>query len=151
MKERAIVLAAALTIAALHSARAQASPAGLWNTISDVDGRPTAVVEIRQADGEFIGVVRGLLVAAEPQDSICTRCPGERKGKRIVGMEILRHMRPAGDEWSGGEILDPETGKTYRAKMRLEDGGRKLIVRGYIGFSLFGRSQTWLRADARQP
>jgi uncharacterized protein (DUF2147 family) len=151
MKERAIVLAAALTIAAPHSARAQASPAGLWNTISDVDGRPTAVVEIRQADGEFIGVVRGLLVAAEPQDSVCTRCPGERKGKRIVGMEILRHMRPDGDEWSGGEILDPETGKTYRAKMRLEDGGRKLIVRGYIGFSLFGRSQTWLRADARQP
>jgi uncharacterized protein (DUF2147 family) len=66
-------------------------------------------------------------------------------------MEILRHMRPDGDEWSGGEILDPETGKTYRAKMRLEDGGRKLIVRGYIGFSLFGRSQTWLRTDARQP
>jgi uncharacterized protein (DUF2147 family) len=65
-------------------------------------------------------------------------------------MEILRRMRPQGDEWSGGEILDPETGKTYRAKMRLLDGGRKLIVRGYIGFSLFGRSQTWLRADARQ-
>jgi uncharacterized protein (DUF2147 family) len=60
-------------------------------------------------------------------------------------------MRPQGDEWSGGEILDPEIGKTYRAKMQLVDGGRKLIVRGYIGFSLFGRSQTWLRVDARQP
>jgi uncharacterized protein (DUF2147 family) len=60
-------------------------------------------------------------------------------------------MRQQGDEWSGGEILDPENGKTYRARMRLEDSGRKLIVRGYIGFSVFGRSQTWLRVGAPQP
>jgi len=146
-----IVVAVMLMLSAAHTPRAQASPAGLWNTISDVDGRPTALVEIRQTDGEFVGVVRALLVAAEPQDSICTKCPGERKGQRIVGMEILRHMRPQGDEWSGGEILDPENGKTYRARMRLEDSGRKLIVRGYIGFSVFGQSQTWLRVDALQP
>jgi uncharacterized protein (DUF2147 family) len=60
-------------------------------------------------------------------------------------MEILRGMRANGSAWSGGEILDPETGKTYRAKMKLSDGGDKLIVRGYIGISLFGRSQTWIR------
>jgi uncharacterized protein (DUF2147 family) len=151
MTERMIVVAVMMTLAAAHTPQAQASPAGLWNTISDVDGQPTAVVEIRQIDGEFTGVVRALLVAADPQDSICTKCPGERKGQRIVGMEILRHMRQQGDEWSGGEILDPENGKTYRARMRLEDSGRKLIVRGYIGFSVFGRSQTWLRVGAPQP
>jgi len=106
-----------------------------------------AVVEIREENGEFIGTVRGLLVPATAEDSVCTKCQGERRGQRIVGMEILRHMRPDGDEWSGGEILDPENGKTYRAKMRLTDGGRKLVVRGYIGFSLFGRSQTWVRAQ----
>jgi len=150
MKERAVVLAV-LAISAPHSARAQTSPVGFWNTISDVDGKPTAVVEIRQVDGELVGVVRALLVAAEPQDSICDKCPGERKGQRIVGMEILRHMRPQGDEWNGGEILDPENGKTYRATMHLEDKGQRLIVRGYIGFSLFGRSQTWVRANARHP
>lgn len=142
------MLATVVAIAAVHPARAQATPAGFWNTVSDVDGKPTAVVEIRQVDGELSGVVRALLVAAEPQDSICAKCPGERKGQRIVGMEILRHMRPQGDEWGGGEILDPENGKTYRARMHLEDGGRKLIVRGYIGFSLFGRSQTWFRISA---
>jgi uncharacterized protein (DUF2147 family) len=60
-------------------------------------------------------------------------------------MEILRHMRPDGDEWSGGEILDPESGKTYRARMKLIDGGRRLVIRGYIGLPLFGRSQTWVR------
>ncbi len=126
-------------------AAAQRSPVGFWNTISDEDGRPTAVVEIQEVNGELIGVVRALLVPADPQDSVCGKCPGDRRGQRIVGMEILRHMRPDGDEWSGGEILDPENGKTYRAKMKLVDDGQKLVVRGYIGFAMFGRSQTWVR------
>jgi len=130
---------------ARHAA-AQATPAGLWNTISDTDGRPTAIVEIREDNGEYVGIVRGLLVPADPEDSVCGKCSGERKGQRVVGMEILRHMRrDANGEWSGGEILDPETGKTYRAKMKLENDGLKLVVRGYVGFSLFGRSQTWVR------
>jgi uncharacterized protein (DUF2147 family) len=138
-----------LTYAMLFAGRllvAQSTPTGLWSTISDTDGRPTAVVEIRQDHGEYVGVVRGFLVAAEPEDSVCGKCSGERKGKPIIGMEILRHMRPDGDDaWSGGEILDPENGRTYRAKMKLTNGGKTLVVRGYIGFSLFGRSQTWVR------
>jgi uncharacterized protein (DUF2147 family) len=151
VKKRVVPWAAALAIVAAQSARAQNSPAGLWNTISDTDGKPTAVVEIREVNGALVGVVKALLVAADPRDSICDKCSGERRGQRIVGMEILRDMRRHGDEWSGGEILDPENGKTYRARMRLEDGGLKLVVRGYIGFSVFGRSQTWTRVDARKP
>jgi uncharacterized protein (DUF2147 family) len=141
---RLIVPIFAALIAA-EVAHAQATPAGFWNTISDTDGRPTAVVEIREDHGELTGTVRGLLVAADPEDSVCAKCSGERKGQRIVGMEILRHVHRDGDEWSGGEILDPETGKTYRVKLKLADGGKKLIVRGYIGVSLFGRSQVWER------
>ena len=134
-----------LLLALGPTARAQSSPVGLWNTISDVDGRPTAVVEIRLANNELTGFVRQLLVPADPQDSLCGKCSGDRKGQRIVGMEILRHMRPDGDGWSGGEILDPENGRTYRATLKLVDGGRRLVLRGYIGLPLFGRSQTWLR------
>jgi uncharacterized protein (DUF2147 family) len=93
--------------------------------------------------------VRSLLVVADPQDSVCGKCKGERRGQRIVGMEILRHMHADGDEWSGGEILDPENGKTYRATLKLIDGGQKLVVRGYVGLPLFGRSQTWVRRTAR--
>jgi uncharacterized protein (DUF2147 family) len=126
-------------------AAAQATPVGLWNTISDTDGKPTAVVEILERDGEYIGIVRGLLAPADRADSICGKCSGERKGQRIVGMQILSRMHRVGDEWSGGEILDPESGKTYRAKMRLDEGGTRLIVRGYLGLSVFGRSQTWVR------
>lgn len=126
--------------------RAQGTPVGPWNTIDDSDHRPTAVVEIREKGGEYTGVVRALLVPADHDDSICGRCSGDRRGKRIVGMEILRHMRRTADnEWSGGEILDPENGKVYRASMRLADHGERLILRGYIGISLFGRSQTWVR------
>src|SRR5689334_8271351 len=139
-----IVSTCALIVAA-RAAFAQSTPAGFWNTISDTDGRPTAVVEIREDNGELTGIVRGLLVPADPEDSVCGKCSGGRKGQRIVGMEILRHVRRSGDEWSGGEILDPENGKTYRVKLKLTDGGKKLIVRGYIGWSVFGRSQVWER------
>ena len=128
-----------------HVALAQSTPAGFWNTINDIDGKPTGLVEIREDNGEFVGIVRGILAPADPQDSVCGKCSGERKGQRIVGMEIMRHMRRNGDEWTGGEILDPENGKTYRAKMKLIDGGAKLVVRGYVGFSFLGRSQTWVR------
>ena len=137
--------AACLAVSGVRVASAQATPVGAWNTISDKDGKPTAVVEIRQGPDGFVGVITGLLVPAEPEDSVCGKCSGERKGQRVVGMEILRHMRADGDEWTGGEILDPETGKTYKAKMKLVDDGMKLVVRGYIGFSMFGRSQTWVR------
>ena len=137
-----------LSMGALGTAQ-ETTPVGLWNTISDRDGKPTAVVEIRESGGELSGVVRELLVEADPQDSICSKCPGDRKGQPIVGMEILRHMHRDGDAWSGGEILDPENGKTYRSTMKLTDGGQKLVVRGYIGFRMFGRSQTWLRRTVR--
>jgi uncharacterized protein (DUF2147 family) len=56
-------------------------------------------------------------------------------------------MRPDGDEWNGGAILDPDNGRIYKAKMRLIDDGKKLIVRGFIGFSFLGRSQTWTRVE----
>ncbi len=42
-------------------------------------------------------------------------------------------------------ILDPENGKVYSAKMSLSDDGRKLNVRGFLGISLLGRTQTWMR------
>jgi uncharacterized protein (DUF2147 family) len=62
-------------------------------------------------------------------------------------MTILWGLKKQGDEYQGGEILDPENGKVYRARIKVEDGGKKLDVRGFIGFSLFGRSQTWVREE----
>lgn len=143
-----VILAIALGVVPARGTAGQATPVGFWNTISDRDGRPTGVVEVREIDGgEYVGIVRGILVPATHDDSVCTKCAGALKDAPIIGMTILSHMRRDGDEWSGGEILDPENGKVYRARMRLADGGKKLIVRGYIGISLFGRSQTWIRRE----
>jgi uncharacterized protein (DUF2147 family) len=143
----ALVFTSLLVVSA-RGATGQATPVGLWNTISDRDGRPTGVVEIREIDGgEYIGIVRGILIPATHDDSVCGKCAGALKNAPVVGMTILRHMHRDGDQWSGGEILDPENGKVYRATMRLADGGKKLIVRGYVGISLFGRSQTWMRRE----
>lgn len=129
--------------------RAQATPEGFWTTVSDHDGKPEAVVEIREVHGEYTGTVRALLVPADRDDSICGKCGGDRHNQPIVGMEILRHMRRDPDgTFSGGEILDPENGKTYRASMRLTEGGQRLVVRGYVGFAIFGRSETWIRRTA---
>ncbi|MFM0739801.1 DUF2147 domain-containing protein, partial [Paraburkholderia xenovorans] len=75
----------------------------------------------------------------------CTACTDARKDQPILGMTIITDMKKDGDGWDHGQILDPENGKLYKCKMRLEDGGNKLVVRGYIGVSLLGRSQTWVR------
>ncbi|MDB4874339.1 MAG: hypothetical protein JWM41_785 [Gemmatimonadetes bacterium] len=126
------------------------TPAGTWHTIDDVSGKPRGIVVIHEVGGRFVGVLTGSFDPADSLSPICDRCSGDRKGKPVFGMEILRGLRPDGDSWSGGEILDPDTGKIYKAKAHLEDDGRKLVVRGYIGFALLGRSQVWLRAKEGQ-
>lgn len=122
------------------------SPVGTWRTIDDHTGKPKALVQIEQdATGELSGKVIKGLAANEQTDRRCTACTDARKDQPIVGMTIINNMKRVGDAWDDGQILDPENGKTYKCKMHLEDGGNKLVVRGYIGVSLLGRSQTWIR------
>jgi uncharacterized protein (DUF2147 family) len=148
---RAVALASLLIGVPLARGNAQSaaatSPVGKWHTISDVDGKPRGVVEIREEKGVFIGTARGTLRQGEPPNPTCDRCPGDRKGKPILGLDILTGLRADGNEWTGGEILDPDTGKVYKAKIKLIDGGKKLVLRGFVGISLIGRSQTWVRAE----
>ena len=120
------------------------TPAGLWKTIDDHTGRVRGLVRIFERNGGFFGKVEA---TASPEESkqICSPCPGERKNKPVIGLVVLTNMKRQGNEYSGGEILDPDTGSIYKCKMRLVDGGRKLILRGYIGFSLLGRTQVWVR------
>jgi len=145
MKRISWSLAALLIVAPLARAAAQTSPVGAWDTISDTDGKPAATVEIRQVGNHYVGVITALLRPDDDSTAVCDKCRDERKGQRIVGMEIIRGMRADGQGWSGGEILDPETGKTYKANMHLGENGNTLVVRGYIGLPMFGRSQTWVR------
>ncbi|MHA6915050.1 DUF2147 domain-containing protein [Ralstonia pseudosolanacearum] len=122
-----------------------ASPAGTWKTIDDATGKPKGEVQIVEKDGVFSGRVTNIL-KEEDRAKVCTQCTDDRRDQPIVGLTILKELKKTGDnEWTGGNILDPENGKVYSAKMSLSEDGRKLNVRGFLGISLLGRTQTWVR------
>ena len=120
------------------------TPAGSWRTFDDRTGLERGLVVITEQSGVLTGQVASIL---DPQEAtrLCEACTDARKNQPILGMTILTGLHRDGDDWTGGQILDPQTGSVYRCSMRLEDGGNRLVVRGYIGVSLFGRSQSWLR------
>ena len=119
---------------------ALADVVGRWKTIDDETGQAKSIVEIYEQDGKYFGRVVDLLM--KPDDTVCDACPGDKKGKKIVGMNIVTNMVKKGDVYEGGQILDPTKGKVYDCKMWEENGN--LMVRGYLGF--FYRTQTWYPA-----
>ena len=139
----------ALLAALCAGAAAQGStPAGLWKTFSDRTGQPDALVRIVEVNGVFEGTVQRVFSPPAPSaNPLCEDCSGEFKDQPIVGLRILRGLRRDGDEFSGGEILDPDDGKLYRCTTRVIEEGRKLELRGYIGIPLFGRTQVWERQE----
>jgi uncharacterized protein (DUF2147 family) len=82
-------------------------------------------------------------------DAKCELCKDDRKDQPIIGLEIIRGLgkAPGKELWEGGTVVDPDNGTVYKLKMTPIDGGKKLEVRGFVGFSLFGRTQTWIRAQ----
>ncbi len=125
-------------------AAAEPSPVGLWRTFDDRDGQAASLVRIEEKAGVLEGrVIKILPRPGHHPDAICEKCDGTRKNQPITGMTILWGMRRDGDEYTGGEIIDPDNGNIYRCKIRVSDN--TLDVRGYIGISLFGRTQTWVR------
>ena len=149
MKRRVLVSMIALTLAPRAPALAQSassSPVGLWTTIDDKTGRERGQVRVFESQGVLYGRIERVF-DPEAAGKTCEKCSDDRRGKPLIGLDIIRGVRPDGDgRWSGGEILDPETGDTYRVSLRLAENGRKLIVRGSILGGLIGRSQTWIRA-----
>jgi uncharacterized protein (DUF2147 family) len=125
-----------------------ASPVGLWKTIDDSSGKPTALIRITENQGELTGKIEKLFRAAdEDQNPKCAVCTDARKNQPILGMTIVSGLKKSGDEYTGGEILDPKNGKVYKSKLTVQEGGKKVEVRGYIGMPMFGRSQVWLRQE----
>ena len=129
-------------------AMAQATPAGLWRTIDDETKTEKSLVRIAESGGVFTGKVEKIADPAK-QDSKCDKCTDARKDQKVLGMTIVQGVKKAEGEayFDGGEILDPNNGKTYKVRMKPIDGGRRLEVRGYIGAPLLGRTQTWVRVD----
>lgn len=141
---RALAVAAALMSSAAWADNA--SPVGLWRNIDDVSGKPRALIRITESNGTLQGKVERVFLA--PNESpICTKCEGALKNAPVVGLVILSGLKKDGAEYTGGRILDPDSGNVYSSKLRLTDGGKTLNVRGYVGVSVFGRSQIWRRQE----
>lgn len=113
---------------------------GKWTTIDDDSGKAKSIVEIyKKSDGKYYGKIFKLL--QKPEHETCVACKDDRKNKPLVGLEIIRGLNKDGNEFTGGTITDPKSGKTYKCTITRD--GDKLNVRGYMGFSLLGRTQTW--------
>jgi uncharacterized protein (DUF2147 family) len=126
------------------------SPLGLWKTFDDKTGNARAIVRVYEENGKLFGrIEKSFTPGAEKR--VCEICTDERKNQPIIGLLIIRGMQASDGEYSGGDILDPDSGSVYRCKFHVDETGTHLIVRGFIGFSLLGRTQTWLRQDSLPP
>jgi uncharacterized protein (DUF2147 family) len=142
------IVLATLAFAAHAMAFAQATPVGLWKTIDDDTKQEKSLVRITESGGALSGRIEKLLDPAAKPDAVCDKCSDERKDKPILGMTILRNLKHNAEDaewWDGGDVVDPNNGKTYKARVRTIEGGKKLQMRGYIG--PFYRTQTWVRVE----
>jgi len=141
----AVAVALLVWSAAAHSAGQ--SPAGLWQAIDSDTKEPTGWFLIADHNGIFDGIIAKMfLKPGEDPNAICDRCKDDRHDHPWLGLEIIRGMRPEGDDkFGGGTILDPRDGKVYKATMKVTPDGQTLVVRGYLGFELLGRNQYWTR------
>jgi len=132
-----------ILILASHGVNAQ-SILGEWKTIDDISGNPKSILEVFEKGGRIYGKVQRILEKGK-ENAKCIKCEGDLRNKPVVGMLIIDGLKnESKNEYSGGEILDPENGRKYRCKIWLDPKNpNELKVRGYIAF--FYRTQTWLR------
>jgi uncharacterized protein (DUF2147 family) len=141
-----IAAALALSLSSLV-AMAQMTPVGLWKTIDDDGKTEKSLVRVTESGGALSGTIEKVFDPAK-QNAICDKCTDDRKDKPILGLTIIRTVRQdAGDKttWTGGEILDPNNGKTYKTRLKPVDGGKTMEMRGYIAFLY--RTQVWQRVE----
>lgn len=150
LSTRSLAIACALAGAAVSALAQSATPAGLWKTVDDSTKKEKSLVRITETNGVYTGKVEKIIDPDSAKDATCKECSDERKDKPVVGMTIIRNVKPSADDkavFEGGDILDPNNGKVYRVKLKLTEGGTKLDVRGYIGAPILGRTQTWSRVE----
>ena len=125
----------------------QGSPVGLWQAVDSDTKQPTGWFLIDDHNGVFDGIIAKMfLKPGKDPNAICDKCKDDRKDHTWLGLEIIRGMKPKGEnKYGGGTILDPRDGKIYKATMKVTPDGQTLVVRGYIGFELLGQNQYWTR------
>jgi uncharacterized protein (DUF2147 family) len=141
----ALVLFALASLPAAHSQQLSQklqNAVGRWQIV-DSDGALGGKAETYLVNGKLFGKVTELRPGHTPKD-VCEKCSGEYKNQVILGMVFMRNFHPDGDDWVDGTVVDPENGKEYKGKLWAV-GNDKLGMRGFVGISLFGRTETWTR------
>lgn len=148
MKKYLICLFALSTCASSYAA----DIVGVWRSIDDKTGFAKALVEIKQeSDNTYSGTIIKIIPRPNytPKE-FCQRCPEPYTNKRILGLTVINGLKQSENRpnvYDSGKILDPLSGNIYSNKAKISADGRRLTMRGYIGVSLLGRSQTWLREE----
>jgi uncharacterized protein (DUF2147 family) len=144
-------IAASLLLGAGSAFAASDTPVGTWKTIDDDTHQAKSIVVITDDNGELHARIVKLInrtpddIAKDGEHALCSQCEGDLKNKPVEGLTIMWGVRKDGDVWDGGKIVNPKDGKVYKVKLSMLDGGQKLNVRGYIGFSWVGKTQVWER------
>lgn len=128
---------------------AQQDISGVWKTVDDKSGNPKALVEIKKnADNQYTGTIIKLFPPIGFKNiDICQNCPAPYSNQPMLGMEILKGLKfdAKTDSYGQGKILDPRQGKLYNVRVKLRSDDKRLHIRGYIGVSVLGRNQVWIR------
>jgi uncharacterized protein (DUF2147 family) len=141
-----VIAAFAFSVATLPLHAAEPSAVGLWEQVDEKSGQAESWFRISERNGVYEGaIVKIFFKPGEDPNWVCDRCEGAERGAPVLGLTLIKGMRRSGLKYEDGTIMDPRDGSVYRALMQLSPDGRKLEVRGYLGISLFGRSQVWNR------
>jgi hypothetical protein len=132
--------------AAAPTAPAAPTAAGFWQSNYE-PGKPSGWFYFVEHNGVYEGrLVKGFKKAPDdPVNETCVNCPGDKKNAPMMGLVIVWGMQRHGAKYENGSIMDPRDGSIYHAQMEVSPDGQKLFVRGYLGMSLFGQTQTWDR------
>jgi uncharacterized protein (DUF2147 family) len=137
------ILFTALFVVASFSVQSQ-TIFGKWYSTNETTGEVDSVIEVYEKNGKAFAKIIDIK-DPKRKNAVCDLCSDQNKNKPILGLNILTGLEKDGDEWSGGKILDPRNGKVYKCYIKLETEN-KLKIRGFIGFSLIGKTAYWTRA-----
>jgi uncharacterized protein (DUF2147 family) len=129
----------------LSGGTAELTAVGLWAQVDERTGATQSWFKITERDGVYEGTLVKVFSVPDSTTTSYKRKETEKNGAGFLGLTLITGMRRNGFSYENGTITDPRDGSRYRALMRLSSDGCKLEVRGYLGISLFGRSQIWNR------
>lgn len=147
---KSLLIASTLSLLSLTTYAAPQPIEGIWRTIDDKTGFAKALVKIEYMPKYgYVGTIIKIIPRPDytPKE-FCVKCPQPFTDRKILGITPLWGLEakdPEGRLYEGGFILDPLSGHIYRSKAKISADGRRLTMRGYIGISVLGRTQTWIR------